>query len=965
MKRFVGYISMCASLLTAVLVGVAPTILGVNGNGDFSTSRNYVFKISKRIINNDFSSGTQEEAVSPDESETPLKYVTETFKTRLDSAEISEYKLETIGEDKLSLTFKDPLRDYDSVIDYLTFNNSFLVKNYDESLTLGRTADEVFNNSDTPKLFKDGSARVEYKDGYPYVVVGLNDPKKFKDTVNSVKESTGENAPSSSISPWLGGIQKADEQPVTPPAPEGGEGNGEGEGEQEVTKTDPKKVLFVLNDWLKGFDLSDILGNTVASINEKNFKNHIVTYFDTNKPETFFWNYDSSLSAEAQKEKEYSEVFFQFYDLGAINAGDTPLDVTTSYEFYNTKTADDRLAFKKASLLANKLNGTSLPYQVTLINQSEVNANNNIVPPFVEFIQQAGTINFGSTVLISAAVAIVICTLFLLLNYGLSGLMGAITTLGNVVATLGVFNILGNEFNIGTILGLFAVALISTFISTIWLHKAKNEIYAGKTLKKAYQEADKKFYSSLLDFSVVGAVIGLTCYLIPNAVLSSFGAITLLGSAIGIVTNLIITRGVNWFLYNSNFAQSHLKLFSIDTKVAADISHDVKSTYLESFKKRTPKNKFKITGIVALVLLLGSIVSLTTYQVISGNVYNSASNETNTKAVITYNINNSSNDYDIEGAAIKIENAVKTITTDSENKNIAFSKGLSTDYYSFSYSYGATVDTLITNQEVYFVVDLGKIIDIESTEEIYFVKGSTDKYSLANALSKAIQIDTGLGENFIINLERGFDEVDNYINLYVLIASAISLGAITLYFLLRFGPAKALSGALIAGGTLTSIAGIFSLIRGPFPSEISLGLLLLGILAYIILSVYYNGEKQLYKENRRKLESLEEREVHYDYTNNLSYNFILTTTAIVAFMVMSFFFTDVFSVYTLALILLGMIIICIFTKSLSLPLEMLLSRLFARLTSKDGHKKDDKKKNKKSNKYDDGPQEAIFIGIND
>lgn len=959
MKRFVGYISMCASILTAVLVGVAPTILGVNGNSDFSTSKNYVFKISKRIINNDFSSGTQEEALSPDSDETPLEYITETFKTRLDSAEISEYKLETIGEDKISLTFKDALRDYDDVISYLTFNNSFLVKNYDESLTLGRTAEEVFNDTQTPVLFKDNTARVEYKDGYPYVVVELNDPKKFKETVTSVSESTGENAPSSSISPWRDPISRADDVTST-------EDDGETE---EVTKTDPKKVLFVLNDWLKGFDLSDILGNTVASINENNFKDHVLTYFDVSKPESFFWNYDSSLSEEDQKEKEYSEVYFQYYDLGAINDGDAPIDVTTSYQFYNTKTTDDRLAFKKASLLASKLNSSSLPYQLTVINQSQISSNDNVVPPFVEFIQQAGNINFASTVLISSAIAIVICTLFLLLNYGLSGLMGAITTLGNVVATLGVYNALGNEFNIGTILGLFAVMLISTFISTIWLHKAKNEVYAGKNLKKAYQEADKKFYASLLDFSVIGAIVGLTCYLIPNAVVSSLGAITLLGSAIGIVTNLIITRAVNWFLYNSNFAQNHLKLFSIDSKVAADITKDVKSTYLESFKKPTPKNKFKITGIVAGILLLASICGLTAYQVVTGNIYNSATNETNTKVVVTYNINNSSNDFDIEAAAIKIESAIEDISTDLEKKNKAFKADeVETNYYSYSYSYGATVDTLIKNQELYFVVDLGKVVDTTSEEALYFTSSSSseaDKMSLKNAISQAIQIDAALGENYLINLEKSYDVVDDYINLYVLIASSISLGIVTLYFLLRFGPAKALTGALIAGGTLTSIAGIFSLIRGPFPSEISLGILILGILAYIILSTYYSGEKQLYKENRRKLESLEEREVQFDYANNLSYNFVLTTTAIVAFMIMSFFFTDVFSVYTLAVILLGMIIICIFTKSLSLPLEMYFSKAFVSIKEKRGQNKNNKKKNKKVKNDDDGPQEAIFIGIND
>ena len=54
MKRFIGYISMCTSLLAAVLVGVVPTILSSNGNSDYSTSRNFIFKISERKINNDF-----------------------------------------------------------------------------------------------------------------------------------------------------------------------------------------------------------------------------------------------------------------------------------------------------------------------------------------------------------------------------------------------------------------------------------------------------------------------------------------------------------------------------------------------------------------------------------------------------------------------------------------------------------------------------------------------------------------------------------------------------------------------------------------------------------------------------------------------------------------------------------------------------------------------------------------------
>ena len=59
MKRFAGYLSLCVSVVTAVLVGVVPTILGTNGSGDYSSSNKYVFKVSnKQVSSSEFSDGT-------------------------------------------------------------------------------------------------------------------------------------------------------------------------------------------------------------------------------------------------------------------------------------------------------------------------------------------------------------------------------------------------------------------------------------------------------------------------------------------------------------------------------------------------------------------------------------------------------------------------------------------------------------------------------------------------------------------------------------------------------------------------------------------------------------------------------------------------------------------------------------------------------------------------------------------
>lgn len=134
-----------------------------------------------------------------------------------------------------------------------------------------------------------------------------------------------------------------------------------------------------------------------------------------------------------------------------------------------------------------------MKYDVTLINQSQVDNNENIVSPFIEYIKRAGMVQF-STVLICTIIAVVIVSLFVLLNYGLPGLLGLIVSGANVVGSLYLFNFLGNEFNIGTILGLFAVAALSILGVTIWLHCTKEDIYLGKNLKKHIKMQTRRLY---------------------------------------------------------------------------------------------------------------------------------------------------------------------------------------------------------------------------------------------------------------------------------------------------------------------------------------------------------------------------------------------------------------------------------------------------------------------------------------
>lgn len=949
MKRFTGYISLCVSLLGAALVGVVPTILGINGNGDYSSSKNYVFKISNKRTTNDFSNGTENGKLfeSDDETATAMDYVLNNVKSKLSTVNISEYKLETIGNDSFQLTFKDNANDYDDVVSYLTFSNSLALGTYEGSFQMGYQVTDLEGNNgslDDNTFFKPGSAKVEYRNNYPYVVLQLSKPETFKEKITELNESTSS---SSSANSFLNGVKKA-------------EGATTGE-EEESKKVDPKKALFVLNNWLTGFNVKTMLDGENGNITDANLSNYILTYWDTSDQSKLFWDYDSSLSEDEQKSKTYEYVYFQYYNLGAAN-GETSLDVKTSNSIYNSLESDSKLAYKKATLLCNKLNSSYLlHYDINVINKSQISNSTNVVDPFLEYLKRAGSVQI-STLLISFIIAIVIVSLFVFVNYGVSGFIGAVVTLGNVISSLALFNVLGNEFNLGTIIGLIAVASLTLIGVMYWLTKAKNELYSGKNAKKAYQEASRKSNFNVLDFSVIGAIIGLTCYLIPNAYTASFGSILIFGSILNLIFNGIIFRGVIWFLYNSNYVGNNLKLLSVDTKMIPNLSMDEKPKYFESFKKKASKKSYRITSIIGAALLLASICGITTFQVINGNIYNQTSTVNTTMVTVKYNVKNASSDYDLETYSAKINNSLDNIYKDSEQKTKYF-KSNSVNYFYYEYVSGDT--NPITNREYYFIIDLGNVYDYKNDKGYLKIDDAQiEQKSLEEVITTTIQ--KAVGTDYQVTLNNAINVADDSNNMYVAIAMAISVACIFTYLLLRFGLSKSVVALLIGSSILTVVVGIFSLIRGPFTSEVTLGLMLISLITYLVFDIFFLDERNLYKDNKKDLANLDTREERYEYENNLSYVFVTSALMFVAFMVISCFFTTSFDKNTLVFMLCGLLLIAIFVKGTFLPFEMSITKLLNGIKNKERNNSSNERKQKHSKEDDTGePEEAIFVGIND
>lgn len=928
MKRFIAYISVCLAMLVAILVGVAPTILQINGTSDYEQSKQYVYKISQKNYDSNNLDGTNNgyEDLNDESRQEILDEVVETFETRLNNANITDYSLKTSGFDTIKINLKTEETLYDDISSYLTNSWSYMASTFDGDPLVGQTPKEIQESSGNANFFKAGSARVEFRNNYPFVVFDLADPEAFNTVYQDAKKTEDEkNIKSKSF----GSIQTLED----------------GEGESTTKETNK---IYILNNWVEGLDIKTLLsseGN--PNLTPKQVKEHIITSFDATKPDSFFWNYDDTLSKEDQEKVVHEQIFFGTYNVAN----------TEDNSIYDTVEQNRVTAYKKANIWANKFNSSVLEHGITLINQSGNNAFGDSIPPNYEYLVFMNQIQWTNTLYISALIAIVVVSLFYALNYGMSSLVGIVTNLGILVVSLGLFNAFGAEFNIGAILALFVIIAVSIFSQTIFFKKIRNELYLGKNIKKAFQEGNRKSTWHLIDFSVIALILGVIAYLIPNTILNSFGALLIVGAILNVLLNGVVLRITAWLLYNSSYVLNHKKVISVDDKFIPNLANDEKPTYFDNFKKVGVKNN-KILLIIGAILLIGSIASITTSQIIRGNIYNYSAQKQGSEIVLRFDETNvtESDVAQIETYVETIKNTLQTKVFTLENK--ALFKDVEVEEYSYSY-----LINKVTNKEYYFNIPLNSKLNIDDKIRIENSSGNIVEVTLSEGIDSVIRSELTKVDYIAIN--DIYLNVNDYNNYYSLIFSSIAIGIISIYLLFRFGIAKTILSILFIGGSLLITVGLFSIINGPFLSVITLGVLFLTMFGYMSICSYFIEEKQIMSENKRELTTLDAKMEAFSEGVNLTYLHVVNSTLLVAFMIISMFFTTSVNQYLIILIIIGMVIVTIFFNGLLLPLEMKISKLVELVQTKFKNRVRKEKKNKKESNKSDGPEEAVFIGIND
>ena len=208
--------------------------------------------------------------------------------------------------------------------------------------------------------------------------------------------------------------------------------------------------------------------------------------------------------------------------------------------------------------------------------------------------------------------------------------------------------------------------------------------------------------------------------------------------------------------------------------------------------------------------------------------------------------------------------------------------------------------------------------------------------------------------------------LDNYsYTNYSFIYLGIGLAICFAFFLIRFGFNKASIGLLLTLSSIIISVGVFSLIRVPGSSLISLGVLVLSVFVLLVADLFFASQKEKFKENKTLFKSdLTLRNSTYEESDLLVYNFLKTTALIASFTVISLLFAISVDKYLVLMMIVGIIISIPMFKYLNLNGQFICEKTF-KYFGKNVHfskKENNKKLNKKN---DEGPEEAIFTGIND
>ena len=895
MRRLIAYITTAIAMLLAIGVAATPVITKLNSGREFTSGRDYreiVFNIAEKENSQD--------------NENRASIVADEIRERLNNYNVEDYSVKIQGEDTVTVALDMNSTEFNYCAKYLTFSGGkfALVSSNGQSI---RNENVLFNPDDV---------RIDYKGdaNVPVVVIPLTDEGK-QDVKDLCKEFSTEDDNSKAI--MRGAVEASAE--------------GE-EGEEDNT---PKNYLYLwanFND-SKGESLETLEHDAVA-------REKVLMAFNADS----IWYEDS-------KEEE-TEIFYMC--ARAKEDDQTQLDISLL--------KDDNA---RANYLVGLLKAKQYEFEITCptVNIDETNltvdyfANARILTASAEPILSLGNnVNIKmSKTFIAVAIAIVIVSLLLLVYFRLTALAIIANTLGTVFITLVSFVTMHVLFNIPALIG-FIILTGGVMLGEIaYVNRFKEEVYKGRTIKKANQEASKKTNLITIDSAIVLAFSGLMMYALGGTALKPLGVVLFFGAVFTLLMNLLTFKLLMYLVTNSTNLQSKHNVFNIDgEKVPNIMASEEKPAYEAPYEKVNFTKKKGIISIIFGGLSLAALACIITFGVISPS-----------KSPL--NVEKAISDTTVVYTSFK---AGSTVTdTDGYVKYIL----KDTDYQNDK-KIADKIDFKKVSKFVY------ESAENKETYEYYFVTLNIDE-KLSENDREALQ--TTLESNLVYTFGE-LDDSDPYkeytsVNVKnskelvytpsqgsVALATGIAIVGVALYFAFRFRPSRGISMLVVTTGATAIAYGAIVAMRFIGTTAITSVAMPIVAVTMMLASLFYlTTEKTMLKEGKYELTHEVRNEIMIKSVGK-SASAMFAFMLLNVYIIINFFGFGVDNTALLfASALLGEVIAVIALLCVAGPLAMGIEKLLRkiRLPKIKWFNRDKPKQVTKRNSSE--PEETIFIGIND
>ena len=891
MRRLIAYITTVIAMILAIGVGATPVITKLNAGREFTSSKDY-----REIVFNVEKTGNDAE------DKTRAEVVAEQMRSRLNNYNVEDYSIKVQGEDTVAVALEMSSKEYNYVAKYLTFSG--------ESFALVPSNGNPARSDH--KLFNAEDIRIDYKGdaNVPVIVIPLTEEGK-QDVKDLCKEFGGDDDSSKSL--------------IRRDAPIRVDADGE---ESEDT---PKNYLYLWSNYEEGETLESLNKDPIA-------REKVLMAFNADS----IW-YEDSKEAE-------TEIFF----MCATAEQDNPNQLDIS------GLKDDNA---RANFLVGMLKASKYKFEVSCptveISSSSMTVdyytNARVLTASAEPILTLGNnVNIKmSKTFIAVAIAIVIVSLLLVVYYRLSALAMIATSLGTLFITLISFASMHVLFNIPAVIGFVTLSAGVLFGEIVYVNRFKEEVYKGRTIKKANQEASKKSNLLTLDSVIILAFSGLMMYALGGTALKPLGVVLFFGAIFTVLMNLLVFKLLMFLLTNSTNLQSKYGVFNIDgDKVPNIMDQEDKPSYEAPYENVNFTKRKTLISVIFGALTVGALACIIAFGVTSP----------------------SKSPLNVEKAVSDTTVVYTKVKADTENPLISDAKSfvqyvlVGTDY----------AEEKGIEDKVYFKKVSQYVYEseeIQTTNEYYYFTLNIDKaLNETECLALEEQLNSNLDDVFIAR-DENFTNASVKTSkelIYtpnqglVALATGISILGVCLYFAFRFRPSRALAVcATTVGATTIAYGAIVGLHFIGTTAVTSLAMPVVAVSMMLASLFFLSTEKSMLKEGRQELT----REVRKDIlvkSLGKSASALFIFMLIFAYILINFFGFGVENTAILfASAIIGEIVAVVALLCVTGPLASSFEKLFSKIHLPKIKMFNKAKPKQQAKRNSSEPEETIFIGIND